>query len=295
MLLPIILWFINGYLLVSHVLSGGTVSALLTATLAALIIFLIERSVIMSKGNNSIAAFRVSLGFVIALLGSISMDEVVFKNDIDNKVSEYKQEHIAKAVAQIDSSYKTLKDEQQSKVRLKNDEWQKALKEATGEADGTSGSGAAKVGQITKLKLSVASRHEKDYLVESTKLDTLQATIALKKQEADIKANASFKSDALLLRIKAMFELIGEDIYMMLIYILFTSFLFLIEFLVVIIKLCSSKSIDEELEDARISLLKSKTQKTLQNAIQYFEPQAADYRVQNARLALSSSKTNIFN
>jgi hypothetical protein len=89
MLVPIILWFINGYLLVKNVLEGSFWMALLTATVLAFIIFLIERAVIMSNGSKSIAAFRVVLGFIVASLGSICMDEVIFEHDIDNQVALY--------------------------------------------------------------------------------------------------------------------------------------------------------------------------------------------------------------
>src|SRR5690606_12811114 len=77
LLVPIILWFINGYLLVKNVLEGSIFIALLTALIAASIIFLIERAIIMSNGSKPIFWFRIILGFIVATLGSISMDEVI--------------------------------------------------------------------------------------------------------------------------------------------------------------------------------------------------------------------------
>ena len=105
MLVPIILWFINGYLLVKDVLEGSIWTALLTATIIAFIIFLIERAVIMSNGSKWIAFFRVCLGLIVAMLGSIAMDEVVFKSDIDNKVAEYRTALIDDAANAQEADY----------------------------------------------------------------------------------------------------------------------------------------------------------------------------------------------
>ena len=50
----VILWFINSYLLVSHVLEGSFFAAILTAFVAGFIIFLIERAIVMSNGSKPI-------------------------------------------------------------------------------------------------------------------------------------------------------------------------------------------------------------------------------------------------
>ena len=105
LLVPVILWFINSYLLVRHVLEGGVIAALLTALIAAFLIFIIERAIIMSTGGRAIFWFRVFLGLIIASLGSISMDEVIFKNDIDNQVAQYKQTKINDASSFVDGKF----------------------------------------------------------------------------------------------------------------------------------------------------------------------------------------------
>jgi hypothetical protein len=294
MIIPVILWFISTYLLVSHVLGGTIISALTAAIVMAFIIFLIERSVIMSNGNIAIATFRISLGLIIALLGSISMDEVIFKNDIDNKIAEYRAIHIAEAEKKVSLDFSRHIEKQQQIVLKKNKEWSKSLEDAIGEADGTKGSGKANPGKITRLKLNVAALHEKDYQNENIKLQHLLTTLNKEKQSAKISAVKDFNGNGLLLRIKAMFDLISNDNVMLFIYILFTSGLFLIEFLVVIIKMSSVKSIDEDFEDARVFLLKAKTKKTLERAIQHFEPEIYDPNVQKARLAMKES-SNFFN
>ena len=290
LLLPVLLWFTNGYLLVSQVIRGGTVAALLTAIIAALVIFLIERAVIMSKASRVITAFRFLLGFVIALLGSIGLDEVIFKQDIDNKVAAYSAANVRRALAEVDSSYSMLIDAQQFVATQKYLAWRESLARASGEADGTDGSGIARVGKIAQLKLRVASLHEGVYNSEKQKLDVLHQEWAAQKAAEGKKAWRSFNSNGLLLRIKALHELIRDDLSMLVLYLLFTTLLFLLEFIVVLVKTFSSESIDEQLEGARERLMLLRVHKTMENATLYFEPGLHDSRVIDARAALSKVK-----
>lgn len=78
---------------------------------------------------------------------------------------------------------------------------------------------------------------------------------------AKFNAQRDYHSDALLLRLKAMFELLQQDTFMLLIYLLFTAFLFCLEFIVVLIKSFSKLSVDEQLEAAAEQLLLFKARK----------------------------------
>ena len=273
LMVPVVLWFINGYLLVNNVLEGSVFSAILTAFIAAFIIFLIERAILMSNRSRSIFWFRIILGLIVAALGSISLDEVIFKHDIDNQVAKYKQAEVASAVQQVDLEYQNQIGLQQSIVNQKGLEWNQSLKDAKGEADGTTGSHQKQVGKIALLKMNIADRQETDYKGENEKLVSLISSADKAKAQAKTKAEANFNGNALLVRIRAMFDLIAKDNFMMGVYILFTLFLFCLEFLVVLIKIGSKNSIDEELEQAREELIKARTKKTLDRSEIYFQPE----------------------
>jgi hypothetical protein len=295
MMVPILLWFINGYLMVKNVLEGSVWMALLTATILAFIIFLIERAVIMSNGSKSIAAFRISLGFIVASLGSICMDEVIFKHDIDNQIAQYIKSDVDNAVKSKEAEYKNQLQQQQIAVEQKSGLWAESLKDAKKEADGTGGSGVANVGKIAKLKLVVAAQQEKDYHAENVKLQSLRASLEAEKKQAALKAENEFNDNALLIRIRALFELISKDKFMMGVYILFTALLFLIEFMVVIIKIGSKKSIDEELEEARLELLCTKTRKTLNRASVLYDVEQYIPSVNRANNFIKENPASIFN
>jgi hypothetical protein len=272
-MVPVILWFINSYLLVKEVMGGSLLAALTTGFIAAILVFIIERSVVMSNGSKSIATFRVLLGLIIACLGSLSMDEIVFKNDIDQKMSEYKLENIQKAKSDVAVDFKLKIDNQQSIVNQTYADWQKALYEAMGEADGTKGSGKANVGPITKMKFVIAAQLESVYNKESQALANLKSSETDGLSKAEEKAISGFTANALLIRIRAMFDLIAEDSFMLVAYILFTLLLFLVEFLVVIIKMCSKKSIDEELEKMRDEIIRKRALRTLEKSELFYKPE----------------------
>lgn len=294
LIVPVILWFINGYLLVKNVLDGSAFMAILTAFIAAFIIFLIERAIIMSNGSKPIFWFRIILGFIVATLGSISMDEVIFKHDIDNQVAVYRQNEIDNAVKKIDEDFSFQVKNQNAVVAQRKSEWNQSLKDAKEEADGNGGSGQKGVDNIATLKMKIAEKQEADYNAENNKLASLISSLDKAKEEAQVKAEADFNGNALLLRIRAMFDLIAKDNFMLGVYLLFTLFLFCLEFLVVLIKIGSKYSIDEELEQAREKLLRAKTIKTLNRSEIFYQPEHAVPVVQKANALIDQNLSSVF-
>lgn len=295
LLVPVILWFINSYLLVRHVLEGGVIAALLTGLIAAFLIFIIERAIIMSNGGKAITAFRIVLGLIIAALGSISMDEVIFKNDIDNQVATYRQSAINEASNRTESEFIDKIAKQEAIVNQKHEEWKSARKTASDEASGAGGTKTKGVFRVAIFQMGIANKVDLDYKNEKEKLNALKASEEREKTKARLKAENDFNGNALLLRIRAMFDLIAKDRFMLGVYVLFTLFLFCLEFLVVLIKLNSKPSIDEELELAREDLLRAKTKKTLGRSEIFFNPESLVTSVRHAETAMRNRPASIFN
>lgn len=235
---PMLLWFINGYLLVTEVLSGSHWIGLLTGFITALLIFIIERSVIMSQGGGWIAFFRLTLGLLIAVLGSISLDEVIFKSDIDHQVFKNRNTFVQQELQELEDMTGPKIGALRAAMDTKYGIWQETLIAVQKEADGSGGSGKRGVDGITRIKQQIASQQQGDY--EQAKQQWQVETRRLDQAKKDLATNAgsSFSDHSLLIRIKAMFDLVREDGFMLGIYILFTTFLFFMEFLVVIIKMC---------------------------------------------------------
>lgn len=75
----------------------------------------------------------------------------------------YQEKAINTAGMSADSSFSSELRNQQRLVANKYQVWQQALAQASTEADGTAGSGVAKVGRIAELKLRVAAQHAREY------------------------------------------------------------------------------------------------------------------------------------
>ena len=295
LIVPVILWFINGYLLVSNVLEGSIFSAILTAFIAAFIIFLIERAIVMSNGSRPIFWFRIFLGFIVASLGSISLDEVIFKHDIDNQVAYYKQAEVDSAVHIVERDYQNQIGLQQSIVAKKYGDWQSRLDDVNSEMKGgPKSSGFRGKGEIANENIRMAALLQTDYNSENNKLAFLSSSIDTAKAHARTKAEADFNGNALLVRIRAMFDLIATHKFMLGVYILFTLFLFCLEFLVVLIKVGSKYSIDEELEQAREKLLRAKIKKILDRSEIFFQPEHFVPSVQSANTLVKQNVSSIF-
>lgn len=294
--LPVSMWFINILLLVSGVLKGSQLSALIAALVAAWLIFLIERSIIMSTGSRVVVFTRVIIGFFIAVLGSLALDEVIFKDDIDKQMTVNKEILIQQALQQVDTlSEKTL-SMQEEQVRLKHEIWNQSLENAGKEADGTSGSGVKGVHAITRLKMQIAEQTEQDYGRAKADLDTLNKVIESKKTTAMNSINASFNNSALLERIKAMFDLIGSDHWMCFVYCIVTAVLFAFEFIVVLMKIFLPKTNYEYKLEVIEEIGRKRLMKIMQHDVNHYEAnsQFPQYRAaQNDVVKLSG--TSVFN
>ncbi len=294
LIVPVILWFINGYLLVSNVLEGNIFTSILTACIAAFIIFLIERAIVMSNGSKPIFWFRIILGFIVASLGSISLDEVIFKHDIDNQVKYYKQAEVDSAAQKTEEEYQNQIAKQTIIVTIAKAESQSSWEKWRCEIEGSCGSKIPGNSSRAKADSIVAIKNEIYFHSEEAKFLILQSSLTTQKEKAKTKAEADFNGNALLVRIRAMFDLITKDKFMLGVYILFTLFLFCIEFLVVLIKIGSKNSIDEDLEKAREVLLRAKTKKTLDRSEIFFQPEHFVPSVQSANALVKQNVSSIF-
>lgn len=272
MLIPVTIWVFNGFMLALTVLKTGILVALLTALVCGIIVFLVEKLIIMARGNFWLSLFRVSIGFVVAVLGSIAIDEVVFNNDINTAVAEIKNDFIKdakiRAVTQFDTlnRYNTI-TENIAVAQRKYDESVEAVKK---EADGSYGTGKQGVGKITRLKQEIANTRKSELAGLINIKTQLDAEKKQAEEVAGLSAEKDFNPHSLLIRIKALMKLVTEDIYMLITYILFTLLMIFFEFLVVILKATWKKTnyekrveMIEQIGEQRIAFLMSRNSPVL--------------------------------
>ncbi|SDL59557.1 DUF4407 domain-containing protein [Kriegella aquimaris] len=273
LIIPVILWSLMSFLLVRNVLGETYLIATVTGLMTGTIVFLIERTILMSNGNFFIVLFRILLGFLIASLGAVGMDQVIFKNDIDNKIEQYKLSSIEMAVDDMDNRFFDKVNELQAIVNKKKSNWLTALERTGCEADGTCGSLIRGRSSITDLKEKIANQLGEDYKKEYARLNALEAEYNLAVQSAKSQVAEDFNGNSLLLRIQALHELIASNSYMKVVYLIITGLLFLTEFIVIIVKVSSRKSIDEQIEIAKDKIQEENIRKVLENKSRFIQPE----------------------
>lgn len=285
MIVPVLLYLFSGFMLSYQILKAGVGWALLTGLVLATMIFILEKLIVMGNGHKLLARFRVAIGLVVALLGSLTIDEIVFKPDIDNEMPSIKSEIIERAKSKEDESFKDKHqyaslEENINKARTKFDS---ASRSAMQEADGSMGTKTKGFGRITILKLQEADKLKKDLdrlLANKNVLDSIR--LSRLDAEGD-RAGQAFNDHSLLMRIKALFRLVSSDRYMRFYYILLTLLILFIEFIVIILKKCLPESTYERKMAAIEEIGKRRLEFLLKgdsplNDPGYFLPQLKDAR-----------------
>lgn len=267
LMVPVLIWFLNGFLLSYMVLHTGMMNALLVAFICAVLIFATEKMILMANGNGWITFFRFFTGLVTALLGSIAIDEVVFKNDIDTEVSVLKQHRTeaakrrAEQAFYIDFNVASLDTSIQRAELVYSEREEAAVKEA----DGSSGTGNKGIGEVTAFKNEKAKERKLQLQTLQNKKDSLDVIKAAAIEKAGEQASANFSADGLLIRVEALFQLAFSNRYMAIVYVAFTLLFLFLELLVVILKVSWKKTNYERrlqfielLGQKRIDFLQSK-------------------------------------
>ncbi|MGV8964285.1 MAG: DUF4407 domain-containing protein [Candidatus Saccharimonadaceae bacterium] len=294
--IPVIVWIAIGYLMVSQMFPGSKLPALISAAVFGLLIFLIEKNIIMAHSSRAIYFFRIALGCVIALLGAICLDEAAFKEDINQQLSEINIKKIDAGISEVVKLNTAVISIKQKDLDKKYVVWQEALNDAKKEADGSGGSGRKGVHAIARMKLRAADVCLTDYEKTKKELEALNAKQDAEKIEAKENVRSSFREGALLNRIKALFQLVFSDLAMGIVYFLITAFLFFLEFMVVFLK----NAWPLTNYDRRLELIEEighkRMEKISKNGSNHFEPGTVNPAFRLARNAIqNNSSTSLFN
>ena len=264
-LIPVILWALNGYLMSREIFGGGVISSILVGIVLGFIIYLIERSIILAQSNPIINRLRIVLGLIVAILGSLTMDEVIFKNDIDNMMQTYKVEGVDTETKKLDSLYIHRIDSVARIVNFKSAVYKQRSDEYTLELEGKANSGQGGDGPLAKRKELLMNRSYEDLVRDQDVLKGLEGEYRTNREFAKKDTRESFNDKGLLMRMKAMFRLILSDWVSFIVFILYFLLVLIMETLVIIMKKFTPKSPDEELEEMGDTLLVSKHKKWLED------------------------------
>lgn len=124
------LWCFIGYAFTERYLHGSVALSLIGGLIMVIMIIQIERQIILTIGKNNWAyAFRFLIGIVMAILGSVILDQIIFKEDIEKaQISSIQTE--VNNLLPIKTQELTLQIQQiESEILLKETERNNAIME----------------------------------------------------------------------------------------------------------------------------------------------------------------------
>jgi cell division septum initiation protein DivIVA len=282
-LIPTVLWFFQGIMISQIILKLNWGISITVGIVSAFLIFLIERAIVMAVSKSIwLIVFRVLLGAVIASVGSIVIDEVLFHEDINNNMDSYKQNEVQVMLDSVDAKYHgelgRLRADRDQKYKV----WQKSVDEVKNEAGGTGQSKLRGVGEITN-KLSELMDSQHDEYLEAKKAYHELDSIANKEEErivADF--NAGFNENSILTRLIVLHDLILKNRMAMISYIVFTLLFFILEFMVIILKMTHATTNYERKLEMIEQMGQHNLEKMLERELKSYNPAMESHRVQEA-------------
>lgn len=264
LLIPVVLWGLNGYLMSREIFESSIISSILVGLVLSFIIYLIERSIILAQSNPVINRLRILLGLIVAILGSLTMDEVIFKNDIDNMMQVYKVEVVDSETAKWDTLYVGRIDSISRIVNYKSQVYKQRSDEYYLEIEGKANSRVGGDGPMAKRKLEIMNRAYEDLKSDQDVLKKIEEEYRSNREFAKKDSRETFNDKGLLMRMKALFRLILSDWVSFIVFLLYFLLVLIMETLVIIMKKFTPMSPDEELERMGDDLMVSKWRKILQ-------------------------------
>ena len=108
-----ILWGFIGYVFTDRYMHGGSLASLSGAIAFIIIIIQVERQIILTNNPNKTLKFsRGALAVAMAILGSVIIDQIIFKDDIELEKITYTEKRIKKTLEskteELNSQIKSL-------------------------------------------------------------------------------------------------------------------------------------------------------------------------------------------
>jgi hypothetical protein len=269
---PVMIWFFCGLLLVIKIINGTLLSALITAFVVSAIVFIIERSMILSNGGKAVAAFRIILAVFVSFIGALIVDEIVFENDIDQQLAKNQRMEAEAELYAVDTMWNKKIDEQQAEVSERYYAWDSAMRRIHLELTGKAGTGIPGNGPMTSVMIQNAAQYEDDYMNERAKLDTLNLQYVKTRNSEKERITASFNNHSVLKRMQAMFDLVKSNALMMAVYSVFTFIFIMLECMVIIVKWSSGKTNYEKKQDLIEDIGARRMNRIAGHDEKYFDP-----------------------
>ncbi|HEX2937216.1 MAG TPA: DUF4407 domain-containing protein [Bacteroidales bacterium] len=259
-LILIILWSFIGYSFAERYVHAPWWGCLLTTLIFVVIVIQIERQIILTVGkNNWLASFRLIIAFIMAIIGSAILDQIIFKEDIEKKMIEIVDrqvnEQLPNRLTIINTKLQELQSEIDSLDRKNLELYAEISSRPTIETVSTvrspmsvrkSNGADSIVFKTTISKNPISNPKMKEAEINNQHLEILR------KQQEDythnkIDAEASLRDElkskqGFLEELNAMIEILMERPVALIFYIVLFAFLMSLELFVVVSKLGDQRS-----------------------------------------------------
>ncbi|PZX55534.1 DUF4407 domain-containing protein [Algoriphagus chordae] len=249
LLIPVFLWTFSGFYLAHYVLEVSLFKSIITGLVLGTMIFFVDRSFIATpkvKGGKFLVAFRLAFALVSTILGSLTIDLVVFSGDLE----EYREAKAVKLKTDVADEYYASHRQELDRVASERQEAEQrylTLDDAhIAEMDGSYGTGKYGSGKVAAAKGEKAAAAlekwgvlDEDYQREQSKLRDESLVHA---EEA-----VSKRGDALLSKVTDLHEFAMSTKESAFIFWLFFVFVFALEAYFIIYKSAVSETLFEKL------------------------------------------------
>ncbi len=129
LLIIMIMWLLIGFLFSREYLRLSVIGSVIIGIILMIIIVQIERQIILGAKNKKATTFRIILALVMSLLGSVIVDQIIFKEDIikeklmsvNNEVSKILPQRINEINLQEKDLDSTIANKQHEREMLINE------------------------------------------------------------------------------------------------------------------------------------------------------------------------------
>lgn len=259
-LILIILWAFVGYSFAERYVRTPWWGSLLAALAFVVIIVQIERQIILTFGKTKwLALLRILLAIIMAVIGSVIIDQIIFKEDIEKKMIEIVdrqvKEQLPARLTVIDTKLRDIQNEIDSLDRKNNVLRSEIAEKPTIQTISTIGTpiptrtadGRDTIIIATTIHRNpIANPKVKEVEVNDQNLDRLrkqQEVYVQMKLDAEAELREELQSkQGFLEELTAILEILSETVVALIFYLILFAFLVFLELFVVISKTLDKSS-----------------------------------------------------
>jgi hypothetical protein len=231
LLLVSVLWLLTGFNLALNALGLTMPTALCIGAALGTAVFMLDRMIILGTGQSKfIAAIRVLLALLMAIIGGIGLDLCLLRSEIDQTLVSVHRERVEAAREAIRSAHAPEMEQAVDRVRVAREAKEAATSHWLAELNGSpNGTGRYGNGSVAKAKKGLVDLGISELQVAETELADLSKRV--EKAEADelLSIKQAQLGPALFDRIHAMHRYLLSDPVVMIAYLIISFILVLFE------------------------------------------------------------------